>query len=112
VLLENQDRSLWDRRAIGQAVELIERAAAFRRPGRYVIEAMIAALHCEARNWNATDWAQILALYTVLAEIDDSPVVSLNRAIAQRYVEGQRAARLRDLGQPGRPLAKTPRRWH
>jgi RNA polymerase sigma-70 factor (ECF subfamily) len=123
VLLEAQDRSLWDRRAIGQAVKLIERAAAFRQPGRYLIEAMIAALHCEAMNWNATDWAQILLLYTLLVEIDDSPVVALNRAIAQRYVEGPanaltsvnqlagqlegyhlfhatRAALLRDLGQP------------
>jgi RNA polymerase sigma-70 factor (ECF subfamily) len=122
VLLEGQDRSLWDRRAIRQAVELIERAAALRRPGRYLIEAMIAALHCEAKNWNATDWAQILAMYTLLVEIDDSPVVALNRAIAQRYVEGPasalatvnhlaeqlegyhlfhatRAALLRDLGQ-------------
>jgi RNA polymerase sigma-70 factor (ECF subfamily) len=123
VLLEDQDRSLWDRRAIAHAVQLIERAAAFRRPGRYLIEAMIAALHCEAKNWNATDWAQVLALYTLLVEIDDSPVVALNRAIAQRYVEGPatalttvneladqlegyhlfhatRAALLRDLGQP------------
>jgi RNA polymerase sigma-70 factor (ECF subfamily) len=123
VLLEDQDRSLWDHRAIGQSVTLIERAAAFRRPGRYLIEATIAALHCEAKNWHATDWPQILALYTLLVEIDHSPVVALNRAIAQQYVEGAaaalttvnelahqlagyhlfhatRAALLRDLGQP------------
>jgi RNA polymerase sigma-70 factor (ECF subfamily) len=123
VLLADQDRALWDRRAIARAVQSIERAAAFRRPGRYLIEAMIAALHCEAKNWHATDWAQVLALYTLLVEIDDSPVVALNRAIAQRYVEGPatalmtvneladqlegyhlfhatRAALLRDLGQP------------
>jgi RNA polymerase sigma factor (sigma-70 family) len=92
VLLERQDRYLWDRRAIAQAVRLIEDAAALGRPGRYLIEAMIAALHCEAPTWEATDWPQVLALYTLLAEIDDSPVVALNRAIARRYVEGPAAA--------------------
>ena len=62
VLLEHQDRSVWDHAAIRQAVNLIERAAALRRPGRYQIEAMIAALHCEALNWESTDWPQVLAL--------------------------------------------------
>ncbi|HKF76925.1 MAG TPA: DUF6596 domain-containing protein [Candidatus Dormibacteraeota bacterium] len=92
VLLQHQDRSLWDRHAIGEAVALIERAARFRRPGRYQVEAMIAALHCEAPTWEATDWAQILALYTLLTEIDTSPVVALSRAIARRYAEGPAAA--------------------
>jgi predicted RNA polymerase sigma factor len=92
VLLQHQDRSLWDRRAISEAVALIERAAEFRRPGRYQIEAMIAALHCEALTWAATDWPQVLALYSLLTEIDHSPVVALSRAIARRYVEGPVAA--------------------
>ncbi|HEY4026825.1 MAG TPA: DUF6596 domain-containing protein [Candidatus Dormibacteraeota bacterium] len=92
VLLEHQDRSLWDRRAISEAVGLIEVAAALRRPGRYQIEAMIAALHCEAPSWEATDWPQVLALYSLLTEIDHSPVVALSRAIARRYVQGPAAA--------------------
>jgi RNA polymerase sigma-70 factor (ECF subfamily) len=92
VLLDHQDRSLWDRRAISDSVALIERAAVLRRPGRYQIEAMIAALHCEAPSWEATDWPQVLALYSLLVEIDDSPVVALNRAIARRYADGPAAA--------------------
>jgi RNA polymerase sigma-70 factor (ECF subfamily) len=92
VLLENQDRQLWDHAAIRQAIALIERAAAIRRPGRYQIEAMIAALHCEAPTWAATDWPQVLSLYTLLAQIDESPVVALNRAIARRHVDGPLAA--------------------
>ncbi len=94
VLLEDQDRSLWDTRAISQAVALIERAAAEQRPGRYQIEAMIAALHCEAPSWEATDWPQVLALYSLLIEIDHSPVVALSRAIARRYADGPAAALL------------------
>jgi RNA polymerase sigma-70 factor (ECF subfamily) len=92
VLLEHQDRSRWDRRAIDEAVVLIERAAALGHPGRYQVEAMIAALHCEAPAWEATDWPQILALYSLLTRIDDSPVVALGRAIARRYVDGPAAA--------------------
>lgn len=92
VLIEDQDRSLWDRRAIGEAVRLIERASAFGRPGTYLIEACIAAVHCEAPSWQQTDWTQILALYTSLAAIDPSPVVALNRAIAMSHVNGPGAA--------------------
>src|SRR5262249_4323900 len=92
VLLERQDRALWDRSAIRRAVALIERAAAFHRPARYQIEAMIAALHGVAPSWEATDWPQVLALYSVLMEIDHSPVVALNRAIARRYVSGPAVA--------------------
>jgi RNA polymerase sigma-70 factor (ECF subfamily) len=103
VLLEHQDRSLWDRRAIGEAVALIERAAALRRPGRHQIEAMIAALHCEAPTWGATDWPQVLALYSLLAEIDPSPVVALGRAIARRYVDGPAPA-LADVDGLAEPL--------
>ena len=92
VLLEHQDRSLWDRRQIAEASRLIERAAAFGRPGPHQVEAAIAAVHSEAPTWDDTDWDQVLALYTVLATIDPSPVVSLNRAIALRYVDGSAAA--------------------
>jgi RNA polymerase sigma-70 factor (ECF subfamily) len=104
VLLEHQDRSVWDRTAIGQAVALVERAAAFRRPGRYLVEAMIAALHCEAPSWETTDWPQILALYSVLMELDRSPVVALGRAIARRYVDGPAAA-LADINRLSDQLA-------
>ncbi|MBV8527140.1 MAG: hypothetical protein JOZ75_02375 [Candidatus Dormibacteraeota bacterium] len=92
VLLEHQDRASWDRRRIEDATGLIERAAALRRPGRYQLEAMIAALHCEATSWDQTDWPQILALYDVLAAIDRSPVVRLNRAVAVAHVHGPVAA--------------------
>ena len=92
LLLESQDRALWDRREIADAVRLIERAGALGRPGPFQIEASIAALHCEAPTWEDTDWPQILALYTLLAAIDSSPIVRLNRAIALRYVDGAEAA--------------------
>jgi RNA polymerase sigma-70 factor (ECF subfamily) len=92
VLLEHQDRSLWSRSAIGEAVRLIERAAKHGRPGRFLVEAAIAAVHCEAPTWEATDWPQVVALYTLLDDIDPSPVVRLSRAIALRYVEGARPA--------------------
>jgi RNA polymerase sigma-70 factor (ECF subfamily) len=96
VLLEDQDRSLWDRAAIRDAVRVIEDAARIGRIGRYQVEAMIAAVHCESPSWRATDWRQILALYDVLAAIDPSPVVALNRAVARRYAESADAA-LADL---------------
>lgn len=92
VLLESQQRALWDRHAIGESIRLIERATALGRPGPYQIEASIAALHCEAASWADTDWPQILALYSLLAAIDSSPIVRLNRAIALRYVHGAEAA--------------------
>jgi RNA polymerase sigma-70 factor (ECF subfamily) len=92
VLLESQERALWDRRAIADSVRLIERASALGRLGPYQIEASIAALHCEAATWEDTDWPQILALYSLLAAIDSSPIVKLNRAIALRYVDGAEAA--------------------
>lgn len=92
VLLESQERTLWDRHAIAEAVRLIERATALGRPGPYQIEASIAAVHCEAATWADTDWPQILALYSLLAAIDSSPIVRLNRAIALRYIDGAEAA--------------------
>ena len=88
VLLEHQDRDLWDRNAIADAGRLIRRAAQLGRPGRYQVQAAIAAVHCEAPSWEATDWPQLLALYTLLTRLDPSPVVRLNRAIALRHVAG------------------------
>ncbi|MBV9131960.1 MAG: RNA polymerase sigma factor [Chloroflexi bacterium] len=88
VLLEHQDRSLWDRKQIADALHLLARAAAHGRPGRYQLEAAIAGAHCEAPTWAATNWQQILDFYTLLMQFDDSPVVALNRAIPTRHVHG------------------------
>ncbi|HEY7092675.1 MAG TPA: sigma-70 family RNA polymerase sigma factor [Ktedonobacterales bacterium] len=91
-LLRDQDRQRWDRRAIADADALIERAAALRRPGRYQLQAAIAACHATADSWEATDWPQILALYERLCLYDVSPVARLNRAIALGQVCGAEAA--------------------
>jgi len=92
VLLQDQDRSLWDQRQIGSATAIIERAGRLRRPGPYQIEAAIQAVHCEASNWDDTDWAQLLQLYSLLAAHDRSPVVLLNRAIVVAQINGPEAA--------------------
>jgi len=103
VLLADQDRGLWDRRLIAAAVELLERTAARRRPGPYQLQAAIAACHAEAVSWEATDWAQIVALYDLLLRQMPSPVVRLNRAIALRHLEGPEAA-LAEVEALGREL--------
>ena len=92
VLLQHQDRSLWDRAVIADAISLLEHASRMGRPGPYQVQAAILACHAEAPSWEATDWAQILALYDVLARFDPSPVIALNRAIALRYVAGPATA--------------------
>ncbi len=92
LLLSSQDRSRWDRAAIVDAGRLIRRAAAMGRTGPFQVQAAIAAVHCEAPSWEATDWPQILALYSLLASLDPSPVVALNRAIALSHVAGPAAA--------------------
>jgi RNA polymerase sigma factor (sigma-70 family) len=92
VLLQHQDRRLWDRAAIDGAVALLERASRAGRPGPYQVQAAIVACHAEAPSWEETDWRQILALYDVLLRFDPSPIVALNRAIALRYVDGPAAA--------------------
>ena len=79
----------------------------FRRLPPAATQASIAALHCEAATWEETDWPQILALYTLLATIDSSPIVRLNRAIALRYVDGAEAALYEVDG-----LAETLNRYH
>jgi RNA polymerase sigma factor (sigma-70 family) len=92
VLLQRQDRTLWDRAVIADAIGLLEQASRLRRPGPYQVQAAIVACHAEAPSWEATDWPQILALYDALVRFDPSPVVLLNRAIALRYVAGPDAA--------------------
>ncbi len=88
VLLEDQDRGLWDRVAIVEGMALLDRALALRRAGPYQIQAAIAALHDEVASAAETDWPQIAALYTTLARLAPSPVVELNRAVAVAMAEG------------------------
>ncbi|MEU1720411.1 RNA polymerase sigma factor [Actinomadura sp. ATCC 39365] len=101
VLLADQDRGLWDRRAIEEASALLTRAArAGRRPGPYQVQAAIVACHAEAGTFAETDWAQILVLYDMLLFLAPSPVTRLHRAVALRYGQGPEAAlaELRELG--------------
>lgn len=91
VLLEDQDRSLWDRAAIAEGQRLVERALSTRRFGPYSIQAAIAAVHAEARRAVETDWLQIVGLYDVLLRADPSPVVELNRAAAVAMLNGPEA---------------------
>lgn len=88
VLLEDQDRSLWDARAIARGQELVDRAIASRRVGPYVLQAAIASLHASAPAASATDWAQIAGLYQVLRRASPSPVVELNSAVAEGMALG------------------------
>jgi RNA polymerase sigma-70 factor, ECF subfamily len=88
ILLEDQDRSRWDRRKIDEGHRVLERALALRRPGPYQVQAAIAALHAGAKTPDQTDWAQIAALYGELAEHEPSPIVELNRAVAVAMAEG------------------------
>jgi RNA polymerase sigma-70 factor, ECF subfamily len=90
-LLENQDRSAWDRAAIAQADELIVGALRAGPPGRFALQAAIAAVHAQAPSYEATDWPQILALYDELLRVWPAPVVALNRAVAVAMVEGAAA---------------------
>jgi RNA polymerase sigma-70 factor (ECF subfamily) len=88
VPLEEQDRSLWDRDAISEGVDLLDAALRLGRPGPYQVQAAIAACHATAAEASATDWAQIAALYGELARLVPSPVVELNRAVAVAMAEG------------------------
>ncbi len=93
VLLADQDRSLWDREAIARGTAGVERALRMRRPpGRFALQAAIAAVHAEAPSAAGTDWPQILGLYDELMRRAPSPVVALNRAVAVAEVEGPGAA--------------------
>lgn len=92
VLLEDQDRSLWDGRMIAEGLALIDKAMRHRRPGAYQVQAAIAALHARAATPADTDWAQIDALYANLERLTPSPVITLNRAVAVSKVAGPEAA--------------------
>src|SRR5689334_3558170 len=91
VTLEEQDRSLWDRKEIDEGVRLVERALALGAAGKYQIQAAIAALHCEAETAAQTDWRQIVALYEELMRLSASPVVALNHAAAVAMADGAAA---------------------
>ena len=91
ILLEDQDRSLWDRDMIEEGAALVERALATRRIGPYTLQAAISAVHAGALRADATDWAQIVGLYDVLVRAEPSPVVELNRAVAVAMRDGPAA---------------------
>jgi RNA polymerase sigma-70 factor, ECF subfamily len=91
ILLDQQDRSLWDREQIRQGLALVERALASRRFGPYTLQAAIVAVHAEAPSAATTDWAQIVGLYDVLMRVDASPVIELNRAAAIAMRDGPEA---------------------
>ena len=109
VLLDRQDRSRWDRTAIREGREILDRAARLGRAGAYQVQAEIAAVHDHADQAEATDWRRIADLYDRLAELAPSPVVELNRAVAIAMVEGPAVglARLDALGGDER-LAEYP----
>jgi RNA polymerase sigma-70 factor (ECF subfamily) len=92
VLLEDQDRSLWNHKLIAEGLALVDKALRHRRPGPYQIQAAIAALHARAARPQDTDWAQIDLLYGTLERLAPSPVVTLNRAVAVSKVRGPAAA--------------------
>ncbi|HEX4701507.1 MAG TPA: sigma-70 family RNA polymerase sigma factor [Pseudonocardiaceae bacterium] len=104
VLLADQDRSRWDRTAITEGGALVREALRGGQPGRFAVQAAIAALHAEAPSYAETDWRQVLGLYDVLARVWSSPVVELNRAVALAKVCGPAAAlaRVDDLVADGR----------
>jgi RNA polymerase sigma-70 factor (ECF subfamily) len=88
VLLEQQDRSLWDQAQIAEGIAFVERALSLKRIGPYTIQASIAAVHAEAPSAEHTDWAQIVALYDVLLRVEPSPIIQLNRAVAVAMRDG------------------------
>jgi RNA polymerase sigma-70 factor (ECF subfamily) len=92
VLLEDQDRTLWNQKLITEGVALIDKAMRHRRSGPYQVQAAIAALHSRAAKAEETDWAQIDLLYGALEIMQPSPVVTLNRAVAVSKVRGAEAA--------------------
>ncbi|MBA4491328.1 RNA polymerase sigma factor [Paracoccus sp. S1E-3] len=101
ILLEDQDRQLWNRRLIAEALAIIDKAMLHRQPGPYQIQAAIAALHARAADPAETDWAGIEQLYQALERLAPSPVVTLNRAVAVSKLHGPRAAL--DLAEPLAP---------
>jgi RNA polymerase sigma-70 factor (ECF subfamily) len=91
IRLEEQDRARWNKELIAEGVALVERALATRRFGPYTLQAAIAAVHAEAPSARETDWREIVALYDVLARLDPSPVIDLNRAVALAMRDGPAA---------------------
>jgi RNA polymerase sigma-70 factor (ECF subfamily) len=91
ILLDAQDRSLWNREQIAEGLALVQRALVSRRFGPYTLQATIAAVHAQAPTAAATDWAQIVRLYDVLARLEPSPVIELNRAVAVAMRDGPEA---------------------
>jgi RNA polymerase sigma-70 factor (ECF subfamily) len=104
LLLADQDRSRWDRAAIAEGLALVPGALRGGRPGRFALQAAIAALHAEAPSYAETDWGQIVQLYDVLLAAWPSPVVMLNRAVALALAEGPEAglAQIQELERDGR----------
>ncbi|MER8369592.1 RNA polymerase sigma factor [Mesorhizobium sp. M1378] len=92
VLLEDQDRSLWSRKMIDEGLALVDKALRHRKPGPYQVQAAIAALHARAEKPEDTDWNEIDLLYGLLEQVQPSPVVTLNRAVAVSKVRGPEAA--------------------
>ena len=108
VALDEQDRSRWDAGLVAEGLDEVERALRLPRPGRYAIEAAIAAVHTRAPSFAATDWVQIAALYAEVLRIEPSPVAAVGRAIAVSYASGPAAGLLLldELDLPGyQPLA-------
>ena len=91
ILLDDQDRSKWDRDQIAEGVRLVERALSSGRVGPYAIQAAIAAVHAQAASPGETDWSEIVGLYDVLQQADASPVIELNRAVAIAMRDGPAA---------------------
>jgi RNA polymerase sigma-70 factor (ECF subfamily) len=91
ILLDDQDRTLWDQERIAEGSALVQRALVSQRYGPYAMQAAIAAVHANASHAAATDWPQIVALYEVLLRIDASPVIELNRAVAVAMRDGPEA---------------------
>lgn len=91
ILLEHQNRSLWNRTYIAEGIGLVERALSSRRFGPYTLQAAIAAVHAEAAEATSTNWAQIVALYDLLARAEPSPIIELNRAVAVAMRDGPAA---------------------
>ena len=90
ILLEDQDRTRWDQAMIAEGLALIDKAMRHRRPGAYLVQAAIAALHARAARPEDTDWPQIDLLYATLERLTPSPVVTLNRAVAVSKARGRR----------------------
>jgi RNA polymerase sigma-70 factor (ECF subfamily) len=104
LLLAEQDRSRWDRDAIAEGTALVPGALRGGHPGRFALQAAIAALHAEAPSYAETDWRQIVQLYDALLAVWVSPVVALNRAVALALAEGPEAglAQIHELEADGR----------